>query len=63
LIGIKVGLKLVKKVVSLKLSFLFVSMNKIFAPYIARYALLCGEPYNIYFWVSGSLSNFRYVYS
>lgn len=54
---------MIKHVIKLKLPFFFISMNYIYGPYLGRYALLCGESFNIYSWVSGFLSNFRFVSS
>lgn len=57
----KTGLRVVRSAINADTSFWFVSMNSIYGPYLARYAYLSGEPFNIYNWISGTLCNFRNV--
>jgi len=58
---IKLGLKLAKSSAKGCRPFWFVTMNETFAPYIARYAHISGEPFNVYEWISGTLSNYRMI--
>jgi ribosomal protein S2 len=62
ILNIRLCLEILTHVTKYKRSVWFICHHKIFGPYIARYAILCGETYSVFSWVSGSLTNFSYVY-
>lgn len=37
---------------------IFVCIRSIFGPLVARYGFICGEVFNIYWWIFGTLTNF-----
>jgi len=37
----------------------YVCVRSVFGPLVARYAFICGESFNIYWWIFGSLTNFK----
>jgi len=41
----------------------FINLDKRRGTFINRYAILAGEPYNSYYWISGSLTNYRSIFS
>lgn len=57
----RLSLTLILKIVAKKSTIWYISLNKIFGPILARYAMICGEVFNIYHWINGSLTNFRRV--
>lgn len=60
-IFIKMGLNLATTIAKSARPFWFVTMNEHYAPHIVRYAHICGEPFNVYEWISGTLSNYRMI--
>ena len=41
----------------------FINLNKKTGGFIPKYAIIAGEPYCIYNWISGSLTNYRFIFS
>lgn len=60
-IFIKFGLKMATTVAKGCRPFWFVTMNEHYAPFLVRYAHICGEPYNVYEWIGGTLSNYKMI--
>jgi ribosomal protein S2 len=60
-IFLKLGLKLAEETVKGCRPFWFVTMNEIYAPYIVRFGHICGEPFNVFEWIGGTLSNYRMI--
>jgi ribosomal protein S2 len=61
MILIKMGIKLVKSTIRISRPFWFASLSKIYGPLISRYATLAGEPFNIYQWIGGNLTNSKLI--
>lgn len=40
---------------------IFVCIRSVFGPMVARYGFVCGEVFNIYWWIFGTLTNFRRI--
>lgn len=40
---------------------IFVCLRSVFGPLVARYGFVSGEIFNIYWWVFGTLTNFRHI--
>jgi ribosomal protein S2 len=57
----KMSLLAVKKVIRYGRPFWFVTMNTIHGPLLARYASICGEPYNVFWWIGGTLTNLKMI--
>jgi len=55
------GLKIVRKVVTFNRPFWFATKNIAYGHFISRYASVCGEPYNVSWWINGSLTNLRMI--
>jgi ribosomal protein S2 len=62
ILNIRLCLEVLTTITRYKRTVWFICHHKFFGPYIARYAILCGEVYSVFSWVSGSLTNFSYVY-
>lgn len=58
---LKMALKMVRKVIKLNRPFWFITMNTVYGSYISRYASVCGEPFNVFSWISGSLTNLSMI--
>lgn len=41
----------------------FINLDKRRGSFINRYAILAGEPYNSYYWISGTLTNFKSIFN
>jgi len=57
----RIGLKMVKNVITARRPFWFVTLNNIYGPYLVRFANLSGEPFSAYDWISGTISNYKFV--
>jgi len=60
-IFLKLGLKMATLVAKGCRPFWFVTMNETFSSHIVRFAHICGEPFNVYEWIGGTLSNYRMI--
>ncbi len=57
----RLALNVIKKLIRYIRPFWFVTMSQNQGPLIGRYASICGEPFNVFWWISGSLTNLKMV--
>jgi len=61
LVLIRLGIRLVFNTIKITRPFWFASLSKNYGPVMSRYATLAGEPFSVYQWIGGNLTNSKLV--
>jgi len=59
---LKIALNILDYAICNKRSIWYVNLSKIFSDYVIRYGYICGEAFCNYWWINGSLTNFKLVF-
>jgi len=60
-LNLKNAINAIKAMVRYRRQIWFITLNIFYGPLLSRYAIICGEPYNTYAWIGGTISNYKRI--
>lgn len=61
-LNMKVAVRAIRKTIRYRRPIWFISFHDYYGPLVSRYAVICGEPFNTYSWINGTLNNYRRIF-
>jgi len=58
-VAAKVCVRYLSKITAIRRTIWYITQNPVFSPILCRYAVICGECFNVYNWIPGTLSNIK----